>query len=56
MDESEKSVDPEDVTSDEPGGAPPAAWAVPSTVSLDLGKRFGQLIGPWYPSVYSSAE
>ncbi len=45
MDESEKSVDPEGVTSDEPGGAPQAAWAVTGTVSLDLGKRFGQLIG-----------
>ena len=45
MEESDKTSDREGVTSDEPGGAPQAAWAVPTTVSLDLGKRFGQLIG-----------
>ena len=45
MEESDKTVDPEGVTSDEPGGTPPSAWAVPSSMSLDLGKRFGQLIG-----------
>ncbi len=45
MDESEMPADPEGVTSDEPGGAPQPAWDATSTVSLDIGKRFGQLIG-----------
>ena len=45
MDESENSADPEGVTSDEPEGAPQPASTVMGTVSLDLGKRFGQLIG-----------
>jgi len=45
MEESDKSADPKGVTSDEPGDAPQPAWDVASTVSLDLGKRFGQLIG-----------
>lgn len=41
MDESKKPADPEGATSDEPGSVPQPAWAVPSTVSLDVGKRFG---------------
>ncbi|MCH8315864.1 MAG: serine/threonine protein kinase, partial [Planctomycetes bacterium] len=45
MNESEKSADPEGVTSDGPGGVPQEASIVASTVSLDHGKRFGQLIG-----------
>ena len=45
MEESDKTIDPEGVSSDEPSQPPQPAWAVPSTVSLDLGKRFGQLIG-----------
>ncbi len=45
MEDPDKTVDPEGVTEDEPGGGPQPAWAAASTVSLDLGKRFGQLIG-----------
>ena len=45
MDESKNSADPEGVPSDEPSQPPQGAWDVTSTVSLDLGKRFGQLIG-----------
>ncbi len=45
MDESKNSAGPEGVTSDEPGGVRQPAWDVAGTVSLDLGKRFGQLIG-----------
>ena len=45
MEESEKPADPEGVAGDESGGAPQPAWDVTSTMSLDLGKRFGQLIG-----------
>ncbi len=45
MEDSDKTVDPEGVTGDEPAGAPQQPQAVISTVSLDLGKRFGQLIG-----------
>ncbi|MEE9128843.1 MAG: serine/threonine-protein kinase [Phycisphaerales bacterium] len=45
MEESDKPADPEAVTEDEPSRRPQAARDVASTVSLDLGKRFGQLIG-----------
>ena len=45
MEDSDKTVDPEGVTEDEPGGAPQPPQVVTTTVSLDLGKRFGQLIG-----------
>ena len=45
MEESDKTVDPEAVTEDESSHPPQAQQAFPTTVSLDLGKRFGQLIG-----------
>ncbi len=44
MEESDKTTDPEAVTEDELGSAPQPARAT-TTVALDLGKRFGQLIG-----------
>ena len=45
MDESKKPANPKGVSSDEPEGAPQPASTVTGTVSLDHGKRFGQLIG-----------
>ena len=47
MAESDKTADQEGVSSDETRGPQKADWAAASTVSLDLdlGKRFGQLIG-----------
>ncbi|MCH8825104.1 MAG: serine/threonine protein kinase [Planctomycetes bacterium] len=45
MAESDKTADREGISSDEPRSAQKADWAAVSTVSLDMGKRFGQLIG-----------